>query len=398
MNIVLLLIMALIVGLTGIASDIYLPAILDMAGALNTTVVTLQSSMAIFTFGVAFSQLIWGPLSEAFGRKRILLLGLIIVLVGHGMCYVATEARLLLLGRITAGIGAGSCACLWRAIFRDSFDVSQMARFGAYLGLFMTFVVPAAPMLGGYLHAIWDWQAIFLYLLLYAGVLWMFIYYYFKETNIYASRSRLKISFWMSAYGELLKSPIFMGYSLCVFFTYGSFFSWFIIGPVLMMDKLGLMSIQCGWVNFILGASSMSLASFLNARWVRKYGSHALLQWGWGVVFMAASLMLVSFLIFDLTFLGLIIPVFIFLFGSSFIWPNAFAQAFAPFGHIAGYAGALYSFMQLGGGALLGWISAFLPQGNPIFLSLLWGASVLVCFFIFYGWLKPLSRQQAPSH
>src|SRR5690606_14662444 len=122
--------------------------------------------------------------------------------------------------------------------------------------------------------------------------------------------------------------------------------------------------------NLGLGSIAMTLAGLVNARLVPKNGGPFMLRLGRNLM-MGAGLLLISlYILFGLNIFAILLPMFIFLFGGTLIWPNAFAGAFAPFGKIAGYAGALYSFMQLGGGAVLGWLSSFLATTSPIPLAI----------------------------
>lgn len=363
--------------LTQFASDVYAPSLPNIASNLSVNVDLVQWSMAIYMLGVALSQLAYGPLSEGVGRKKPLLAGLIIMLIGGLVCFFAKNIETLILGRLIQGCGAGACAALWRSIFRDIFTGEELAKYGSYLVVFVMFIVPAAPVLGGYLQDSYGWRACFAFMSIYTVVALFAIARGFKETNKHHHIERLKLSYIVKTYSSLLISPVFMGITLCTFLSYGAFFTWFVSGPVLLIEGIGISPVAFGWITFSGGGTAYALAGWLNGRVVKRFGMPTMLRFGWCIMIVASSLLLVSQLVFNLTLWGIVIPVILFYFGSTFIWPNAFAMAFTPFGKIAGYAGALYGSMQLGGAAALGGLMSYLPNETPLSLGLVMlGASV----------------------
>lgn len=380
-------IMFLVACLTGVASDIYTPSLAFMAEDLNCSIEAVQWTLAIFMLGVALSQLVYGPVSDGVGRRPPMLMGLGIMLIGSVAAFLSPSIEILLLSRFIQGLGAGACATLWRSIFRDVFPPAQMAQFGAYLGVGLVFVVAAAPTVGGYLQDVLGWRASFAALFCYAALNIITIFFLFKETSKHHHPDRLNLAFCLQSYKELMASPIFMGYSLCVFLTYGAYFAWVVVGPVLLIEELGVTSLEFGWMNLIIGAGGMISAIICHSFLVKKYGSPAMLRVGWTIMICAATLLMIGTLFFPLSPLLILTPMFFFLFGATFIWPNAFVGAFMPFGHIAGYAGALYSFMQLGGGAFIGWLCSFLPTHSPLALSIVLIVLPGFCLFFFH-WIQ----------
>lgn len=368
-HVTLLAIMILVACLAGIASDIYAPSLTMIAKDLHAAIEEAQRSMAIFMLGVSISQLVYGPLSEGLGRRIPLMLGLVIFIGGSIISFQSTSITVLILSRFVQGAGAGACACLWRSIFRDSFSSVEIAQYGAYVGIIMTFVVAGAPAVGGYLQEYFGWRSSFLFLIIYSFLTLVMVLFFLKETSVHHHKNNLNRKFFFNAVQQLIKSRVFIGYSLCTFMTYGAFFSWFVVGPVLLINDLKIDPIVFGWINLGLGSVAMTLAGLFNARLVPKKGGAFMLRLGWGLMMGAGVLLIVLNIVWGLNILAILLPMFMFLFGGTLIWPNAFAGAFAPFGKIAGYAGALYSFMQLGGGAVLGWLSSFLPTTSPIPLA-----------------------------
>lgn len=369
--------------LTQFASDIYAPSLPAIADDFQTNVDLTQWSMAIYLLGVATTQLIYGPLSEGIGRKGPLIAGLSIMLLGSLICFLATDIHMLIWGRFIQGCGAGAAATLWRSIFRDVFSGEELSKFGSYMVILFTFIVPAAPALGGILQESFGWRSIFTFMLIYTAGALLFVVFKYKETNLHRHTERLKLAYITKTYSQMLTNPIFMGTTICTFLTYGAFFSWFVVGPVLLIKHLGVDPMTFGLFSLFVGVPTYSLAGWINAKFVKKAGIPFMLRLGWGISIFAALLMLVGSFIFGLNIWVIFIPILLFYFGTTFIWPNVFATAFTPFGKIAGYAGALYGFMQISGGSVLGGIMSFLPNDNQFHLGLTMLLAPLISLLIY---------------
>jgi len=364
-----MLIILLIACLAQAASDLYLPSVPAIAASLHTPIQWVQLTIPMYLIGLSLSQLIYGPLSEGIGRRTPLMAGLIIMIAGSLICVFAHSIKLLMIGRLIQGIGAGAGAALFRSIFRDLFEGVELAKFGSFIAIFITLVVPAMPVVGGYLEVFFGWRASFVVLAVYAAVTFIAVLTSLKETSKHHHLERLKPRFMIASFKELLTSRIFLGYTICTFLAYGGFFSWFTAAPVLLIKELHVSPVQFGWLTLTSSVIAMSCGGWINGKAVGKYGTVTMLQFGLWIMLGAGVLMMLGNFVFGMTVLTIIIPVLLFHFGTTFIWPNAFAGAFSPFGKIAGYTGALYGCLQIGGGALLGAVAAHLPTTNQLPLA-----------------------------
>lgn len=375
----------LVACLTSIATDIYAPSLTAIAHIMHAPIEQAQFSLTVFMVGLALSQLIYGPISEGVGRRIPLIAGLLIFIGGSVVCMLAPRIELLVLGRLVQGLGAGACSSLWRSVFRDVYQGDDLAKYGAWLSVIITFFIPAVPVLGGYFQQYIGWQASFGFLIVYSLTTFGLIVCTFKETSQHHHPERLKSKFILQAFKQLLTSRIFMGYTISVFFCYGAFFSWFAVGPVLLIKTIGLKPVEFGWISFVIGSGAMALAGAINGRVVKRFGGKCMLRFGWAVMFFSGCLMLLGEGLFGVNLYTIILPVFLFYFGVTFIWPNAFAGAFTPFGTIAGYAGSLYSFMQLGGGAIIGSFTAYLPANSSLPLAVVFIVSPILAWLSYEG-------------
>lgn len=383
----IIVVMMLAACLTGFAADIYIPSFLTMSQDFGSSISHVQQSMGIFLFAVSISQLIYGPISEIIGRRIPLVVGLIIALIGSLICFYANNINTLLIGRLIQGAGAGACACLWRAILKDSLSHDEISKYAGYLGIIMVFVVAASPALGGLMESYLNWKYSLLIVIIYIFATLILVLWYLSETNIHHHNNQMSFAFFRNAFGSLLSSRIFMGYSICVFLTYGAFFSWFVMGPVLLIGQIGVKPDVFGVINLVIGGSAMALGGLLNGKIVGKLGKSFMLRLGWGLISAVGMMILIWNIFWPQTAISLVFFVFIFLFGATFIWPNAFTEAFAPFAKIAGCASTLYSIMQLGGGAVIGILSSLLPKSSNS-LAVIFIVSSVGALAIFEFWIK----------
>lgn len=378
----LIALIALFGFLPQVATDIYIPSIPAMAGALSTSINDAQWTLPAYVFGMFASMMPFGIYSEAHGRKRPIIWGLILMIVGTFIATVAPNIETLIAGRLVQGIGAGSCASLWRAVFRDSFSGPELSTYGGYLSSMVTFILPAAPVLGGYLQESYGWRASFIFMLAYTIATLFIVIFTLNETHTSISKSKITKQFIKGAFKEMLTSNDFMGYALCASLAYGTFFAWFTVGPVLIIKILGISPSTFGWIVFVGAASIFGTATRINRILNTKYGHAFCLKLGFSLIAFSGVLMLVWKGFSGLTPLNILIPTGIMMFGTAFIWPNTFAGAFKDFGHIAGYAGSFYSCIQTGGAALMGAIIAYLPDTNQVPLAMSYIIPPVICLML----------------
>ena len=381
----LFIVVLLAACLSQFASDIYAPSLSAISRQLHSPINQAQWSMAIYMLGVALSLLFYGPLSEGLGRKWTLVTGLCIMLVGSIMAFFAPSIEALILSRLVQGLGAGACQGLVRAIFRDVFSGDELAKYGSYLMISIVFVVPAAPIIGAYLQHFFGWRSIFIFISLYALITIAVVIGFFKETSQHHHLDRLKPGFIIKSYGQILKSRVFVGMSACSFLTYGAFFAWFTASPVLLIHNLKMTPVTYGWINFIAGGLAYGLSGLLNGRFVTKVGAANMMRFGWTIMLIAGLLMLLGQLFIGVNTWAIFVPAILFFIGSTFIYPNASAVAMTPFGKLAGYAGALYSFMQIAGAAFIGGIISHLPDTNQLPLAVTFIVAAILCWLIYEG-------------
>lgn len=376
------------------AADVYAPSIPAMARDLSTSIDSVQWTMSIYMFGVAVMQFFYGAVSEAFGRKAPMIFGVAIMFIGSIICIYASNIETLITGRLIQGLGISACACLWRSIFRDTFSGDELAQYASYATMVVMFVIPGAPLLGGFIQDYFGWQATFVFIAGYAVLSIILLVFGMQETSKHHKISNIKIQVIVKKYLILLKSPLFMGTIFSVFLSFGAFFSWFVIGPVLLIDRIGITPSEFGVISCICGIIGFGIGGFTNGKFVKKCGIPTMLRFGWSLMVVGGVMLFLGHFIFGLELWSIVIPIAIFFYGSSFIWPNAFATAFSPFGHMAGYAGALYGTTQVGGGAVLASIFSYLPDDNQLIFSIIITVAAISAWLLYEFFVFPNIEKQ----
>ncbi|MGC6404321.1 MAG: multidrug effflux MFS transporter [Candidatus Comchoanobacterales bacterium] len=359
----LMFFVCLLGAITGVSYDMYAPSLEAIQASFGIDNTWSQMTMAIFMGGVAMSQLFYGAFSEGFGRKKAVLLGLSVMLLGSIGSLASSHIGVLIISRFIQGLGAGVGAALWRSIFRDGFKDEEMAKYGGYLVLFFLLVLPFAPILGSILSR-FHWWYISLFLLVYnLAALWV-VYRYFDETNAHVDANKWRMSYLVRSYYSFLVNKEFMSIGLSIFFTYGAFTSWFVVGSILITDKalLGLDHMYFSVASFAVSCSMMFLASMINNRYLKRVGPDRMLMTGWLLISSGGVLMVLLNGVIGLNYTSIIIAVSLLFFGSGFIFPNLFAGAMVPYAHMAGYAASLYSCIQMLGGFCSGSLLSYVPE------------------------------------
>ena len=221
----LLFIIIITACLLPVATDIYAPSIPAVASSLSVSTHIVQFSLAIYLLGVCITQLIYGALSEVYGRRHCIIVGLVILLCGTVICYFADSIYWLLLGRFIQGCGASACKLIG-AILKDSFSGNELPKAASIMHIAVAIVLPSAPAIGGILQHMYSWHASFGFMLGYGLLVLLLVICLLRETSLHHSRERLKMSFIFPAYKKVICHRVFLSFSFCNLLTYGIMFSW----------------------------------------------------------------------------------------------------------------------------------------------------------------------------
>jgi DHA1 family bicyclomycin/chloramphenicol resistance-like MFS transporter len=339
------ILVSLLTGMIAFSIDNLLPAFdsITRSFALDAN----QSQLIIISFMLSFGimQLFYGPLSDRFGRRPILLFGLGLYLLGSLLGFLSTDFTTLLLGRLLQGIGAAAPRVLSVAIVRDRYAGREMARVLS-LTMMMFIIIPIiAPTIGSLFLMFGNWRLIFLAMFLFAGIVTIWLAIRLPETLVATPQTQSIVSQTLSALPHIFKQPETIGNATGMSLMMGCLMTYLVSAPEIF--ETGIYNLHFGFAYvFAIIAFFMGAAAFTNSQLVRKVGMHRLSRIGlFGFVFVA-SLLVIESVIFagrpPLVMLIATLAVAHFLF--SLTVPNLNAIAMEPVGAIAGTAASFIGF------------------------------------------------------
>lgn len=323
-----------------LATDMYLPAFAAIQADLQTPASAVSASLSLFLAGFAAAQLLWGPLSDRYGRKPVLFIGLTIFALGSlGMLWVENAATLLIL-RFVQAVGVCAAAVIWQALVTDYYPSQKVNRIFAAIMPLVGLSPALAPLLGSWLLVHFSWQAIFATLFAITVVLILPIFW-LKPTTKARNNSQDGLTF-----TDLLRSKTYRGNVLIYAACSASFFAWLTGSPFILSEM--------GYSPAVIGLSYVpQTIAFL----IGGYGCRAALQkWQgkqllpWLLVLFAVSVIATwaAGFISHVSLVEILIPFCVMAIANGAIYPIVVAQALRPFPHATGRAAALQNTLQLG--------------------------------------------------
>jgi len=378
-------IMTALVAFGPLSTDMYLPSLPAMKTDFGATVSQVQLTLSVFLGGFAVSQLFYGPLSDRFGRRPVLLFGIVVYGLASVACFLSTTIEALIIARFFQAFGACSGPVLGRAVVRDVYGQERAAQVLAYMGSAMALAPAVAPMFGGYLQVWYGWQANFVVISIFAFVLVGLVAFLIQETNDHQNPDALKPGRLIANYLELLRHREFIGYVLLNSFVFSGLFAFISGSSFVFIDIFGLEPNIYG-ICFGLVVCGYISGTLLAGRFSRKLGGPRMLRYG-SILALCAGLLLAG-----VAYGGgnsaasVVLPMMVFMVGVGLVMPNSMAGAIGPFPKMAGAASALMGFLQMtiaasvGGGVGLLHDGTHLPMVTAIALM---GALTFASYLIF---------------
>jgi len=360
--------MLFVSSISFLASDMVVPSLPHIAKDLHTTAGMVQLSITSYILGFSFPQLIFGPLSDRFGRRIIMLYGSLIFMIGSVICCLTHNIHMIILARLIQGIGTSALMALTRSMMSDLFEGKKFSRVASYTSMVVVLIPGIGPVLGSYIHHAFGWRAVFIYLALHGAMTVLAIVALMPETNRQLDPKALQPRVMLQNYWLLLTNKSFMGYVLCSGISFAGLIVYYTMSTFLFQNVLGLSVIQYGCLALPM-TIAMFLGRFVNSFLLSHYHPDTIIQAGNMGLLTAALMMLITGLCGLLNVTIVIIPMMLFIFFTGLILTNAMAAAFTPFRHIGGVTGALYGTIQMLITFIATAIAASVHQHNQITLA-----------------------------
>jgi MFS transporter, DHA1 family, multidrug resistance protein len=348
----LTLLLSFLTALGPLSMDMYLPSLPEIARSLHAPVLDAQLTISAYLFGFAVGQIFYGPISDRFGRKPVLLIAVVLYALATIGCAMAQSIESLIAARFLQAFGGAGSIVLARAVVRDIYSGARAGRELSLMGAITGFAPIVAPMIGGVLQTVLGWRAIFIVLLGFAVVSGAMAALLLPETL----RERASGPFSLRAMGGHYRSVLahrgFLANLGILTASFVGLFAWVSGAPIVMQgERYGLSPLVFG-VTFALGALGYTGGTFLASRIVMRLGLDRTMGIGC-VVLAVGGLALVAVVASGLDdviwFVG---AMMIYLAGLGLALPTSMAGALTPFPDRAGTASSLLGFTQQSGAAI----------------------------------------------
>lgn len=376
----ILFLLAGLAAIGALATNIILPAFPWIGAELAISSPELGLLLSSFFVAFALGQLVVGPLADRFGRKPLVLGGLVVFVAGSVVCAMADALSVLVLGRVIQALGACAASVLSRAIARDLFDGEALGRALA-LTMIAGAVAPGfSPLLGSILSGLFGWRTTFVVVAIFGVALALHYVGRIGESHPLDRRTPLALSKVASAYANLAADLRFLLPALAVSLVIGGLYSFFAAAPGVLMNELGLSAFQLG-LSFAATVLVVFLAGFLAPRLARRRGERAVGLIGLFIALSGSGAMFAFAA--SPTFTAFTIAIALYLFGMGLINPLGTAIALHPFGRQAGLASALLGFLQMSCAAIGASFASALPFSPSAALAVVLTTASALAILVF---------------
>jgi len=365
-----------------VSLNIYLPSLPAIQKNLVATPLGLKLSITLFLIGFALSQFVWGSFSAKYGRKNLVIWGLIIADLGSFTAMLAPSIFIFDTARLFEGLGIGSAGVLCRAMLTDTFDSHELSRAISYVSSIGNVMPALAPIIGGYIVLAGSWRLIFLVLIIYTSALILIFYFSVHETNQkiqkdFGLKSALK------EYGHILSNRTFMTYFCPVMILSGGMVGYYAATPFIFMTYLHISAQHYAFLSiatvatYVLGAQSSNILN-------KRFGCNKTIFVGLFLSVVAFVLALILNFMTGLSAFSVILPMAIYTLAAGLIAPVSGGRALSAVRQMGGAASAVFGGLVYGMSALCTLLITSMDLSRLSTLVIYLGVlSVLaLCFFL----------------
>lgn len=353
--------LAALAAMAPLAIDAYLPAMPAMAKGLQVSIHDIELSLSIFLAAFSIGQVIGGPFSDHFGRRRAIFTGIALFAIGSAGIMASKNVHTLWLFRVIEALGAGLMAVNAPAVIRDLSNGQQSARNLSHMAVIMMLAPLVAPMLGMGILQIGPWQAIFLFLLAFSLLVAVTVHFRLPETRI---QNQQRPGIWQR-YHQILCHRHALGFVAAQSFAYGGMFAFITASPLVYISFFG---VSQQLYPFLVGANvlMMVIANRINVRLLKNISSKHLLGFGQGLQSLAGISLLTYILLATTPKLAITAVLVISFVGTQgFIVSNATANMIEFFPNNSGTASALLGACSFMTGACSSGLVGIFGDGTP---------------------------------
>ncbi|MFJ6566832.1 multidrug effflux MFS transporter [Streptomyces sp. NPDC091292] len=389
-----LLVTFILGGLTAVpplSMDMYLPALPDVTGALDASAATVQLTLTACLAGMALGQLVVGPMSDKWGRRRPLLIGMLVYIVATAACALAPDLNTLIAFRLLQGLAGAAGIVIARAVVRDLYDGVDMARFFSTLMLISGVAPIVAPVIGGQVLRVTDWRGVFHVLTVVGILLTALVWFRLPETLAPGKRHAGGVGAALRTMRGLLADRVFSGYMLAGGFTFAALFSYVAASPFVVQEIYGA-SPQTFSLLFGVNSIGLVLVGQINGKiLIGRVSLDKALGTGLALVTAASvALLLMTTGVFgEVGLFPVAAALFVLMSAMGLALPNTNALALLRTPHAAGSASALIGTSSFLIGAVASPLVGIAGEHTAVPMAVVQLASSLVAVGCFVGLCRP---------
>ncbi|NLN32476.1 MAG: multidrug effflux MFS transporter [Flavobacteriaceae bacterium] len=387
----LIILLGILAAIGPFTIDMYLPGFQRIAQDLYTDEQHVAFTLTSYFVGIALGQLFYGPIVDKYGRKKPLLFGLGIYILAAIGCALSPMIEVMIGMRFLQALGGCVGMVASTAIISDVYEVQYRARAFSSIMLVMGVAPLIAPSVGSFFVEKWDWEFIFYFLAVFAGIVFLLIQFLLPETSRYMHSNKLKIREIVAGYLEVLKNKTFLFYTLAGSIAMSVMFAYISSASFIFISFYGLDKATFSLL-FAVNASGIISGSYLNGLLTRKVNYIKISNYA-ALILSLISLCILIFVLINphLPYQWLVVTLFLILFTIGFINPNATAASLAPFTKNSGTASALGGAIRMGTGALVATaVGLFQGESSLTMFIMIFVLSILAASFL---WIMPMVKK-----
>lgn len=323
----------------------YMPFFPVLMASLGATQAELQQTLSVYLAAFGFMMLFHGPLSDAFGRRPVVLVALAVYLAASLGAVFAASLSALILFRVLQGLSVGAGGVVGRAIIRDRLQGPDAQRLLSQVTMVFALGPAIAPVFGGWLHQWFPWQSVFIFLALFALLQLATTYFLLPETLPPGKRMPMQWTALMRSYKSVLKSRTFWSLTLALSSNFAGFFLYIASAPAFVIEYLGLRQDQFGWL-FIPAMTGVILGAYLSGKVAKRLSPARTVRVGYLVMSVGVATNIAYNVLYPPAIPWSVVPVMLYTAGMSFAMPSITIMTLDHFPTARGMVSSLQGFVQ----------------------------------------------------
>jgi MFS transporter, DHA1 family, multidrug resistance protein len=386
-----IVIMSLLSMIGPFAIDTYLPSFPAIEAEFGVSRALLSQSLGAYLMAFAIATLFWGPITDRFGRRNVILSGMLLYLLASIGCAISESYDQFLLFRLLQGAAASGGLVAGRAMIRDVFDAREARQVMSYVMIFFAIAPAVAPMIGAGLHDAFGWRSIFYFLTTFGLVTTLLVLIVTKETLSSEHRQSLHPIQVTKVYIDAFKHGQFQAIILACGASFAGMFLFIAGSPTILFDFLGL---DAGdfWMQFVPMVLGLMAGSFISAKFYSHHSANKMVTIALFIMAISTILNVIQASVFPASVVGFVLPLVLYAFAVGIAIPGFTILALDCFPKNRGTAAALQSFMQMMANAVAASLVLPLVINSMLAFTL---AQLGFITFALLLWLKGLERDSS---